>query len=193
MEQAENSPISKNAHIVLGVSYSMLAGFMICSIFLTLGNPFRIFAYVAIAFSTVLLIFSFRSMSLNLISLAWIIIGALFVFSFVLSGDASYLTITISVLVLLLSYELTRFGFEIEPIVQRSQVLQGESLERLKTVMRNHSFVLFEVVACTFISSFVVGYFAPGVIITNPAAIGVSIFASIAVLLIVSVLFLNKE
>jgi hypothetical protein len=193
MENAKRSSIISNTRITLYASFGMFVSFIGFSIYFTIGKPSQIAEYVSIFLSIVFLVFGSRSKSLGLVSLAWVLVGISFVFPFVYSSYANYLTVIISVLLLLVSYELARFNFEMRPIIQSVRVLHFESLDQLQKTTRNHSMVLIQVVVTTLLLSLVVGYLLPGLIAINPPELGVTIFASIALLLITCVLFLVKN
>jgi hypothetical protein len=192
MEHAKNSLVT-NARYALYASYVMFAIFVGFSIYFTIGNPNQIAEYVAILLSIVFLVLGSRSKSIGLLSFAWIINGIYFVIPFVYSPVANYLTVIISVLALLVSYELARFNFETQPLVQSLPVLQNESLGQLRKVTRNHNWTLFQVVASTMLLSITVGYLLPGLIAVNPPELGVTVFASISLLLIACVLLQIKD
>lgn len=193
MERAKIGSIVTNARITLYANYVMFAAFVGLAIYFSIGKPNQIVAYAAIFFSLIFFVFGSRSKSLGLVSLGWIIVGISFVIPFVYSAYANYLTVIVSVLLLLISYELTRFSFELRPMVQSIRVLHSESIDQLQKLTRNHSTVLVQVVLTTLLLSLVVGYLLPGLIAVNPPELGVTIFASIAVLLIACVLFQIKD
>jgi hypothetical protein len=175
------------------LSHIAFVAFFSLVLFLSLRNNVTDYLYIsgaAIAF--VFYLFSQRSHSLGLASLGWVILGIIFILSFVFSGKADDLTIIISVLVLVASYELTRFGFVLDSVVKRTGALHEESLNRLSVVIRNHSKTLVQVVSLTLISSLVLEYFTLGVIAVNPPALGVTVFVVLAVMLI-AVFMLRRE
>ncbi len=193
MERSKSDSIVTNSQIVLYTSYGILAAFIGFSVYFSIGRSNQIAEYVAIFFSLIFIVFGSRSKSLGLVAFAWIIVGISFVIPFVYTSYASYPTVIVSVMLLLVSYELTRFDFEMRAMVQSVRVLHSESIEQLEKVTRNHTWVLVQVVVATLLLSLVVGYLLPGLITVNPPELGVAIFASVSLILIACVLLLVKD
>ena len=193
MEQAKNRRIVQNAHSLWIASCVAFAGFAFYSSFLILRTAFPLAGFIALALAVVFFLLSFRSGSLALISISWMLLGILFIGYLVYSPQGNYLTVTISVLLLLGSYELARFSFVSRPILWRIRSLHPESLGRLQIVMRNHSKILVQVLILALMSSLAVEYLTLGEITINPPVVGVTVLASLSILLIVAVMFLRRR
>jgi hypothetical protein len=194
MEQTKDIDlkITENANILRFASYGSFIAFAGFLSFSALENPLKTEIYLSLAISVVLYATSLVQSKSNLASLGWIILGGSFIGWFVSSQSSSYVALALSILLLLAGYELTRFSFLIQPIVLDTGNLSQSSLLHLRKLMRNHSIVLLEVLSLSFVTSITVEYLSAGEIILSAPGLGIIVFASLAILVLVALTLLRS-
>ena len=195
MEQTKDIDlkITENANILRFASYGSFIAFAGFLSFSALENPLKTEIYLSLAISVVLFATSLVQGKSNLASLGWIILGCSFTGWFISTTQSvSYVALALSILLLLAGYELTRFSFLIQPIILNIGNLSQSSLLHLRRLMRNHSLVLLEVLSLSFIASITVEYLSAGEIVLSAPGLGVIIFASLAILVLVALTLLRR-
>jgi hypothetical protein len=196
MEQTKNGGvvIRRGAFGLQIVSHASFVAFSVFVLFLTYGSTFQFEVFFALTLSIIFYVLALHFNNLGLVSVSWLVLGLMFSSSvFFISSFANYLFIALSVLLLIASYETTRFSFVIQPVLKASDKLSQETLEHFHRTLSNHPRSLLQVFALALASSIAVEYLSSGVIVINPLLVGIVVFALLAVIILAAIVLSHGE
>ena len=194
MEQGRSGEVRALVRLGDLGQFASFAAFMaFCFYFFTFAfaTPFQNVLYFALAVSVPLFAIALRLDNLKVASVAWFILASPLVITFAAihpsySSPVVFVLMTI-VLLLVASYEQTRFSFGMDPVIRACRNIESEvEVEAVSKVIRKHTLSLFQNAAISLAVCVVFIFMSESFsIVVNPPIISVSVLVVVAVAAIV--------